>query len=196
MIVRAFDPSSTATGWADVSEQAGRVDVARSGVFRPSKARAAADPFVQLATFVGVELADLAVEPPDVVIVEIPDRHQRMGHAPKEGGVAKQRPAGALMVYAQAVGAVTAAVVVCRFPVVRVPVSAWKGSDNKAATLYRIRSTAGAADVTDDNEADAIGLALWWDSAWPPLPARPLDQMRLASRPVCHTQAPKSPREP
>lgn len=156
MVVLAIDPSVENCGWAAIeSRRVGAREEFRvlgSGRWHPSHKRGAEHRLVQLGTAVQV-LIDQYV--PDAVVVETPDKGQRMGRGMK-------RSFDALMVYAQAVGAVIGAASGSIYRrVIPVSVRTWKGTSRKQLTAAVVRGVLGICGDSHD-ESDALGLGLWW----------------------------------
>jgi hypothetical protein len=152
--VLAIDPSITCTGWAILADFPERPELRDSGHWRPS--RKEGHRLLQLAELVRFLIWEHHVSD---VVIEMPDREQRMG------GNGKRRNPGDLIVYGSAAGACVGAT--CEMttgsrrrvwlPSVRI----WKKNQSKDETRMLVRAVMGAS-VASHDENDAIGLGLWW----------------------------------
>lgn len=156
-MILAIDPSAADCGYAVLTGTRRQPRIITSGTWHPSKAKGAAAPIEQLAEFVsGLAAIDLAIAD---AAVEVPDGGERFRPDGRGGRV--QLGGSSERTYAQAVGACRAAAALSGAVVWPVPVSRWKGRATKEATIAAVVHATGH-QPKDHNEADAIGLALWW----------------------------------
>lgn len=147
--ILAFDPAIGATGWAVVScdtpQSPRRI---ASGTWRPSQAKSAPDRYDQLRRFVADLIERYA---PTLAIVETPSPRFGRRNPRKESDLAN---------YGRAVGVCEAACDAAGVPTNRAEVLKWKGSGRKSQTARVVRYVFGYL-AKDDNESDALGLALF-----------------------------------
>jgi hypothetical protein len=164
-MILAADPSVRACGWAVLKahpDPARQPFVCGSGVWHPSAAAGSAPPLVQLARW-AMDQCDRwsgSVRGPlAAVVVETPDGGDR--HYRDAAGGRHAVRGSRERTYAMAVGAVVGAAVaaVGTGRVHLVTVNQWKGRRTKAQTRPAAAAVLGREPV-DDNEADAVGLAL------------------------------------
>jgi hypothetical protein len=164
-MILAVDPSVKACGWAALKEHpdsARQPFVCGSGVWRPSAAAGLPPPIVQLARWATDQCCRWSGSvrgPLAAVVVETPDggdRHYRDAAGGRHAVRGARERA-----YAMAVGAVVGAAVAAVGTdfVHLVTVNAWKGTRTKAQTRPAAVALLGREPV-DDNESDAVGLAL------------------------------------
>lgn len=152
----ALDPSVGDCGYAVMNGTHDKPEIVVSGTWHPSKAAGKPDRFEQLADFV-VETAirHAACD----AAVEIPDGGERFFLG--RGGQRQRMSGKSERTYAQAVGVCRAAARAAGATVWPVRVTTWKGRSSKNVALL-VASQKLGRDVTDTNEADAIGIGLWW----------------------------------
>lgn len=148
--VLSVDPSICNCGWAVMANANGEPRRVDSGVWHPSAAKDAIGRWGQLFEF----LEGLAASV-DYAVIEEPNR----GRIARQAKFSRE----AQITYGRAVGTVEAAVRsnLANDRVFVPDVSAWKGKGKKGATLDDV-SLRLAYRPRDDNEADALGIALWF----------------------------------
>jgi hypothetical protein len=170
-VILAVDPSIRACGWAVVADRdCGGPSVYASGVWRPTAAAGSPTPLAQLAQWAGYTAGLYA--PLAAVVVETPDggdRHYRDAAGGRHA-VRGSRERAYAMAVGVVVGAAVAAVGTDRVHLVSV--NAWKGTRTKAQTRPAAVALLGREPV-DDNESDAVGLALAFLDGLPASGPRP-----------------------
>jgi Holliday junction resolvasome RuvABC endonuclease subunit len=153
--VLAIDPSITACGWAVLGRSSGgwlRID---SGTWKPSEAKGKPSRFVQLHRFLDILIL---THKPAVAIVELPQ-------ISTQGGKFKVG-AKTLITYGRAVGTCHSACLASMHEenVAVVDVEEWKGRTKKGYWKGLVE-TNFKCRVKDENESDALGIALWFVTA-------------------------------
>jgi Holliday junction resolvasome RuvABC endonuclease subunit len=152
-IVLAIDPSIRNCGWAILLAPGTRKD---SGCWHPSEMHGMPDRFVQLERF----LAELVhAHKPLAAIVEAPNR----------GGLHRQKEFSrkSQITYGRAVATIDTTLRLLIGTVYSPDVNDWKGFGSKMQMELYVRARCGYSP-RDDNEADAIGLGLWFMSRTSP----------------------------
>ena len=145
--VLAIDPSSTRTGYAVMADAMTIID---AGLLKPGKVK---DPWLHRVRAMTIDLRGLLREvEPDIVLVEIPHKHNAPHHKN-------------LAAYGFAAGAMWAECFDHTEETHAVSAEVWTGKKSKSARQLGIDLMYPSYDPAKDKGgdiADAIGLARWW----------------------------------
>jgi Holliday junction resolvasome RuvABC endonuclease subunit len=156
--VLTIDPGTQALGWA-VCDLSGGVRRVASGALVQERVKGRGDWLRRVDEMVKGVVEIVERLDPRVVVIEKPELFgSGRGMAAAGSGSVEKLMA---MVYT------LRAVLICdagflTSNVELVPVSRWKGQVPKSVTLLRVRRAFPAWRGTTHDEADALGIALWW----------------------------------
>lgn len=144
--ILSIDPSSRKCGWAVMDQEL----AFKSGCWKPSQAKSAPSRLEQLANF----MRGLCVEhQPQFVVIEAPNR--------KPLGRAAKFSSQAMIGYGRSVGLIEGVARGLGHEVFMPDVEQWKGRGSKESTVLVVRARLSYSP-TDDNEADAIAIGIWF----------------------------------
>lgn len=153
--VIAFDPSSTATGYAVAEVEGTRVEIGEWGVLKPYRTK---DSAIERVSHMGNAAWRLLMKhDPGVVVIEEPGAHVH-------GRIKHHAPAG-LAVYGFAVGYLYRCAEITGAEMWTAKPNEWTCGKSKKVNAKNIALKHPTYDITKDkglDAADAIGLIEWW----------------------------------